>query len=140
MEQKEIVPFEQAVGLKRLGFNGSCNYLYNSTDDVPKPFLCDVGLSQDWNSLYIHETNRHLMSAPTFSQVFNWFRINYQLPSWVYTSDNKKFYYSILKNKRFMMSDFYVITKTKNPVRPYNTYEEAELACLMKLIKIIENK
>ena len=78
MIENEIIPFEVAVALKFLGFNEPCHYLYNTTDDNPKPFPCDVsGLSQDWNSLYVGETNKHLISAPSREQGFLWLKNNY---------------------------------------------------------------
>ena len=48
----------------------------------------------------------------------------------VYTSDNKKFWYSITSEGRFYISDG----------KHYKSFEEAELACLLKLIEVVKTK
>ena len=63
------------------------------------------------------------------SAAFRWFREKYNLTSWVYNSDVDKFFYTILQNGR--------IIKAHNSVA---IYEEAELACLQKLIQIIKDE
>lgn len=125
--EKVFVSYEIALELKELGFNEPCFGYYDCERDFQ--FLPNKSKFLECE-----------FAAPTFSQVFTLFREKYQLPSWIYTSDNIKFYYSILKNKRFMVSDYYVVTKTKAPAKPYETYEEAQLACLLKLIEILKNK
>jgi hypothetical protein len=127
---KEFIPYEQALELKELGFDEPCfgkiyadggseqlSYPYKNSDQIGKITSC---------------------SAPLYQQVFRWFREKYQLSSWIYTSYDEKFYYSILKDKRFMISEFYTVTKIKIPNKIYNTYEESELACLNKLIRIVK--
>ena len=58
------------------------------------------------------------ISAPTFSQAFRWFREKYDLFIAIVHYENG---YSI------------------NDLRRFETYEEAELACLRKLIEIVKN-
>ena len=122
-----FVSYEIAFELKQLGFDEPCFGYFDCERDFQ--FLPNKSKFLECE-----------FAAPTFSQVFTWFRENFELVSWIYTSDNIKFYYSILKNKRFMVSDYYVVTKTKSPAKPYDTYEEAELACLLKLIEVLKNK
>lgn len=131
--EKEFVPCELAMKLKALGFNRPCLFLYNSSDDTPKPFLASPPEPMDWNTLYVVRTNDHLLSAPTFSQAFRWFRDDHRLDSFCrqLTSDGTS-YYRINKlepDERIKgYSDF---TKT---------YEDAELKCLAKLIQMVEGK
>jgi len=61
--------------------------------------------------------------------VFRWFREKYELTSWIYNSHMDKFYYTILQNGKIVKSHNSTIT-----------YEEAELACVVKLIEIVKEK
>jgi hypothetical protein len=121
MEQKDFIPFQQALELKELGFDEPCGYLYNSSDDNPKPYPCDtLGLSQDWNTLYRKDTNNHLLSAPLYQQVFRWFREKYGV---------------YFHQKKFDENKWWVEWgEWSSPV--FETYEEAELECVKKLIEI----
>jgi len=64
-------------------------------------------------------------SAPLYQQAFRWFREKYGLHNYVY--------------KNVAGADFwgYYTWKTGG-TSPYNSYEEAELACLEKLIEIVK--
>lgn len=127
-KQKEFVSYEMALALKELGFNEPCfTYYYN--------ICCKLrtDISVNINDGWIYTGNIGTTLAPTFYQAFRFFREKHKLPSWVYTSTNDKFYFGILKDSRFL------IDGTK-PYDMYETYEEAELACLQKLIEILKNK
>ena len=127
--KREFVPYELALKLKELGFDEPCLFLYNSTDDDPKPFLASPPEAMDWNTLYIEKTNKHLMSAPTFSQCFRWFREKYDI---IHNID------------RIFKDEFgYIITPgDKQPINAFNfnSHEEAEIACLEYLIELVESK
>lgn len=103
--EKEFVPYEEALELKELGFDEECMFSYKKT-------LLQVELA-----------------APLYQQAFRWFREKHQLPSWVYTSNNQEYWYSVLKDGRMIVRDY----------NPFKSYEEAELACLKELIKIVKN-
>jgi hypothetical protein len=113
--EKEFVSYEMALELKELGFDEPCYDNYNI-----------------YGKLWGLRLNKQVKIkgaclAPTFSQAFKFFREKHKLPSWVYTSDNEKFYYGILRDTRFLIDGN----------KPYETYEEAELACLIKLIEVV---
>jgi hypothetical protein len=77
------------------------------------------------------------IDAPTYSQAFRWFRENYELDSEIYMNHEYgvKFYtYLVLKLEKSIVSH-----KSGYAVKQ-NTYEEAELECLKKLIEIVKNK
>ena len=140
--EKEFIPYEQALDLKELGFDEPCFYQYvrdfdNYGELIPITSETNHPILRN-NQQVSHCSGGDCFAAPLYQQVFRWFREKYQLSSWIYTSDDKKFYYSILKNKRFMISEFYTVTKIKIPNKIYNTYEESELACLNKLIRIVK--
>ena len=134
--ENEFIPFQQALELKELGFDEECLFAYYGKSDLSNFKESDYELCGDRHNSSFKEDGR--VSAPLYQQVFRWFREKYQLSSWIYTSYDEKFYYSILKDKRFMISEFYTVTKIKIPNKIYNTYEESELACLNKLIRIVK--
>ena len=114
--EKEIVPYEEAVELEELGFNEPCFATY----DEDRNFEL-----QDF--LQTYETfPSHIVAAPTFSQAFRWFREKYELSSWIYNSYMDKYFYTVLENGKIVKAN-----------EPSTTYEEAELACLKKLIEIV---
>jgi hypothetical protein len=115
----EFIPYEQALTLKELGFDKPCFGYWKS-----KNWLIQEKTRTDG---YTHADQE--CPAPIYQQAFKWFREKYNLSSWIYNSDMTKFFYTILQNGR--------IVKSHNSS---TTYEEAELACLIKLIEIVKNK
>jgi hypothetical protein len=128
---KEFIPYEQALALKELGFNEPCIAFYtqNAYGDGKK--LQWFRKPNDCNSDYV------FISAPLYQQAFRWFRENYELDSEIYMNHEYgvKFYtYLVLKLEKSIVSH-----KSGYAVKQ-NTYEEAELECLKKLIEIVKNK
>ena len=117
--EKEFIPYEQALELKHLGFE------YISTifayDQSRKLYTRD-GIPHDFNI-------RGLLSAPTFSQVFRWFRDKYDLMFPINKDDIGQYYFSIPNSDRLLDTKCYCST----------SYEEAELECLKKLIEIVKD-
>jgi hypothetical protein len=116
--EKQFIPYKQALALKELGFDEPC--------------LCS------WN-FYTNELNfnaqpstfssEDVIQLPTFSQVFRWFREKYKL-SGLIEIGNQEYSFIIFDEEK----DSRKITSSMN-----GTYEEAELACLIKLIEIVKN-
>jgi len=132
---KECIPYQQALELKELGFNLECGYLYNTTDDNHLPFPCDEpGMCKDWNTLYTHNTNKHLLSAPLYQQVFRWFREEHDLRVRSY----------VFKNDSDVITECFEIFKCYREFNEtiwrgfHSTYEKAELASISKLIELIK--
>ena len=115
--KKEFVPYEQALELEQLGFNEPCFAVYSEFDKT-----------RVYEEQFIVEGLK--VPAPTFSQSFRWFREKYLLDSWIYCSDENKGYFAIIVCCKRLV--FYNENKS--------TYEEAELACLIKLIDIVKSK
>ena len=121
--EKEFVPYEQALALKELGFDEKCGACYY------KKFDNAIGyhkVYRDFNFVQL------TVSAPTFSQAFRFFREKYGL------------HYIICKN---IQMDGYgyrevilipYMEENKNTI--FKTYEEAELACIRKLIEIAKEQ
>ena len=118
---KEFVPYEPSLRLKALGFDEPC-------------FATWSGETLDM-SLQI-PSDDYFTNAPTFSQAFRFFREKYNLfHSTNYQDDNSGpgcFDYEIL-NKRGK-------TQVEDDGSEFKTYEEAELACLIRLIEIVEKE
>jgi len=113
--EKEFVTYEQALALKELGFN--------------KPYLANYLFNKE---LYISFLNNELnVPAPLKQQVFTWFRDKYSIWSFTYPSAyGKDWKYHIQK-----WSDLEKWGEVWEG-NSYNTYEEAESACINKLIEI----
>jgi antitoxin component YwqK of YwqJK toxin-antitoxin module len=79
-----------------------------------------------------------LALAPTFSQAFRWFREKYVLLGFIEPAngyeDKSLFAFYICDDEQNIVDDSHSYSKDSS--LHFNTYEEAELACLKKLIKI----
>jgi hypothetical protein len=117
---KDFVPHQEALELKELGFDEPCFGKY----DIYGVFD---------HKLFYHnhdvETEYVGCSAPLYQQAFRWFREKYNLFGQV--NIHTYFIYKISNDKFEMIKQYDKLT---------NTYEEAELACLKKLIQIVKNK
>jgi hypothetical protein len=127
---KEFVPYKESIELKELGFNEPCFAFYQIEYSESRPTMVDddnqyrlTGYRTCNNS----EIPEHYTSAPTFSQVFDWFRIKHNLLSWIYSSTNIEYWYTIIGDGRFVKSH-----------DGETTYEGAKLECLRQLIKIVK--
>lgn len=127
---KEFVSYEQALALKELGFDEPCFAYYD---------VCD-GYAKGYSFCYSNVGSQDLelgCLAPLYSQVFRWFRENHNLYSHVRES------YSFDKILEFVsqINGSYVNHGIYDkPVNRFETYEEAELACLIKLIELVKQK
>jgi hypothetical protein len=136
---KEFIPYEQALALKELGFDEPCFATYNTDKKVsrnPSHNMEDLpieGQPYYWNNSKIH---KDVVTAPLYQQAFRWFREKYNLDSFV-----KHLYKSTIKVGYYFGIDEYKGIQFQMGLDAwYNTYEEAELACLIKLIEIVKNK
>ena len=127
--EKEFIPYEQALAFKELGFDEPCFafYLINNRFNLFENCKWEERTNSGFIDLF--EVKDSCCVAPTFSQAFRWFREKYDFESWVYKSRDRAYFYSVLKDNRYL-----------NPSYEYSTYEEAELECLKKLIEIVKNK
>ena len=127
----EFVPYIESLELKQIGFDELC---YGWYDGEYKDI---INYDRTRNSCgWLNDIS---CSSPTFSQCFRFFREKHNLfSSEVYDRglNNGKipiihsYSFRILNLNNF--EDFYG--------NVFKTYEEAELACLRKLISIIKNK
>ena len=139
--EKEFCTYEQAVALKELGFNESCFGYYIETKEwIPASY------SQKGT---IYPSNLDLMkewvSAPLYQQAFRWFRDKHNLYSTINLDSYKEPYSLKVTIKHLDDTNTFV----DKEYYPYNNgigdidnkkYEEAESACLDKLIENCKNK
>lgn len=119
--QKEFIPYEQALELKKLGFEEPCFGAWAENElfipEKQKPSVQSLSNNQ--------------CLSPLYQQAFRFFREKYNYNCFIVSSPTgRQFYYY-----REDMSD------RRNDSEPemtgkYNTYEEAENACLLKLIEL----
>ena len=118
--EKEFIPYEQALALKELGFD----------DEVLKVYDINSSKSELYNYGEVLTGDDELY-APLYQQAFKWFREKYQLHSTITSISQVSWQWHITKPSeslgKMYEEDFY-------------TYEEAEQACLDKLIEICKNK
>ena len=116
---KDFAPYEQALALKELGFDEPCLGNYFHTKEL-KIYGGDI--------LRIKNSDMGTVTAPTFSQAFRWFREKYDLGHMINGIGHESF----IMNIAGVLHIFNAFE--------FNTYEEAELACLEKLLEIVESK
>jgi hypothetical protein len=122
--QKEFVPYELVLKLKELGFDEECfcNWEESWSPEPEDEIRMVLTTDQTW-------LRPGWIRAPTFSQAFRWFReehdLHYQLVPF-------------FSDKESHAVDYYLAIAQHRPPIQVNTFEEAELACLDKLIEILE--
>ena len=128
MLEKDFVPYEEALALKELGFDEPCFGVFPDGSKLVKI----NGEPRNWNDNVI---NGETTSAPTFSQAFRWFRDKHGLVSWIsFRIDLKKkylWYITDVKNIATRDGDYIFDILIES-------YEDAELACLKKLIVLLK--
>ena len=117
---KEFVPYEQALELKELGFDEPCLGWYQDNT-----LRLDINSNQ---SIKFHEhlgRFKECFLAPTFSQAFRWFREKHDKLGCIKKANDRNRFVYLVNDIVFAF---------------YDTYEDAEIACLIKLIEIVKNK
>jgi hypothetical protein len=131
--KKEFIPYEQALELKELGFDEPCICRYCVVTKWEEPTgeillqLLDCELSE-----------RNLVKAPLYQQAFRWFREKYNLNGILNHYPNTKLWDFSVHDLTWSGKEFIEHVKKEDRSVKYSTYEEAELACLKKLIKIVK--
>ena len=125
MLEKEFVPYEEALALKELGFDEKCfcNWEESWSPEPKHEIRMVLTTDQTW-------LRPGWICAPTYSQAFRWFREKHSLHSnvkCINTTYNNHFRFEIESN-----------SETLYCRNLFDTHEEAELACLRKLIEIVK--
>jgi hypothetical protein len=132
---KDFTSYQQALKLKELGFNEQCVAFFQKEYHEVTPVMVDDNDQYrltGWRTCKNSEIPEHYTAAPTFSQAFRFFREKYSL---YHTIDKQGYwFFEIKKDEGF--GDLTEVIVSYD----YNSYEEAELACIDKLIEIVETK
>ena len=119
--QKEFIPYERALRLKALGYNKPSLGYFDDTGWLEIKVIR--------SSLFVEKVDDCCL-APTFPQAFRWFREKYDMAHQVT--------YAGAKGRYNAFTDDWVYDSS-GELKEFS-YEEAELACLDKLIEIVESK
>lgn len=149
--EKEFVPYQESLELKELGFDEPCFAMWQKNK---KLWFCDKNKwitnfvnHPDKDTLELHiKTFPHNIilidgeyklvscvnfTAPTFQQAFRFFRVKYKIGTWIHH------YFDV--DKGDYIYSWVITLPHKDDGFVYDTYEEAELACLRKLIEILKD-
>lgn len=118
--EKEFIPYELALELKQVGFDEPC---WGSYYHAGKKFELGEWLTH----------GEYTVLAPTYSQAFRFFREK-GIVNEIHSDFDKMLGYNRGYIPVVQFIEFY------NNGDCYETYEEAELACLKKLIEIANDK
>ena len=132
--KNEFTPYDRALKLKELGFDEPCFCYYYTLNGKDWKFADNHKYHEIDDQLVIGAN--FTLLAPLFQQAFRWFREKYGI---MHRLTSYAFGYQIhLDNTADF--DFEFVDRRYDSGIDYKTYEEAELACLDKLIEIVESK
>ena len=136
--EKEFVPYELALRMKTLGFNENCFRVGNPNGVIFWRFMDVAGVEGVGIDDILLEKFDKLwwVEIPTYSQAFRWFREKHNIDGLLHKTAEGSYYFWITECEYENYNHY----KYYNQMVYFNTYEEAELACLQKLIEIIESK
>lgn len=127
--EKEFIPYEQALSLKELGFDEKCISVYLTHSKQPYPIYRP----------YTNNENTDEVLRPTFSQAFRFFREKYKLYHEIRIGhDEDKLWWNYYIYKIELGYDYEPINDDNES--GVDTYDEAELKSLKKLIEIVKQK
>jgi hypothetical protein len=120
--EKEFVPYKQSLELKNLGFDGLTNAWRQHGEGVYGDVIGRYDYYNRKGDLYT--------ALPTFSQAFRFFRQKHNLYGFITPAEKK--------DTKLRFSFHIVDNWDVNEI--FDTYKEAELACLNRLIEIVKSK
>lgn len=134
---KEFTKYEQALALKEIGFNEPCLARHIIMTEWEKP-TGEIILQM----VDCLNSDRYLVKAPLYQQAFRWFRENKNISGEVYSEDfggcvEYSFHIRDLYTEEEIFDNFFGTGVSYSGT--FKTYEEAEQACLDKLIEIVKN-
>jgi hypothetical protein len=122
--EKEFATYEQALALKELGFD----------DDVLAWYDAENKLLNTGSLWQLFKNDDDFVLAPLKQQVFRWFREKHEwyanLSSWIH-EEEIGIYHEF---------EIYGTPNSAHGSIPFKTYEEAENACIDKLIEICKQQ
>lgn len=145
MEKEDFVPYQEALALKKLAFNVGCIGRYWNSDRNPLQVVQQLSDNFNFKTITNDKTSKSKIAntnidfytaAPTYRQVFKWFRITHKYHGEIIWDHSEViWYYAISK-----IGDLDFKHISSYPKNVYGSFEEAELECVKKLIEIIKNE
>jgi len=136
--EKEFIQYQQALQLKELGFDESCfGFFVDGELRGINLGLEELGGKEpyyqrfDFHTISNHDIdnpNKIVVTAPLYQQAFRWFREKYNFYNQIHKGYGWEGIVRNSSNGDILWND-----------GTYNSTEEAELACLIKLIEIVKN-
>lgn len=125
-----FAPYELALKLKEIGFNGECLGKWVKYNKYDKLELYPVSQNFFKGPEFATVRNEHITdicysSAPLWDQAFSWFREKCNLGYSIHPVTLESFVTNINNADLILLGDF-------------KTYEEARLECLKKLIELCQ--
>jgi hypothetical protein len=123
--EKNFIPYEQALELRQLGFKEECLGVWQNLKSGK-----NLVINEEYDRIFDVPVLGADIGAPLYQQAFRWFREKHDLlPTFELLSTGW---------------DYVIYSDIPEEVDyndgPWNTYEEAELACLRKLIELVKQK
>ena len=130
MKNKDFIPYQESLELKKLGFDEPCFFAF---DNCSTPMRCSDLRTNEQKFNGVNYNSSSYTSQPSYPQAFRWFREKHNIVFYVNMVRCDNFYFVIhLKiDDNFNPEDLFISEHFKN-------HEEAELDCLKKLIEIIK--
>ena len=122
---KDFTLYPEAFELKQLGFDEPCFAWYHLGDTL----LSDITMGYEKTDfLYTQDDMEETQcTAPTYSQAFRWFRDNGKVA---------EIFSQLLPSNKYKWG--FKIQGIEGVTDGFFTYEEAELACLREMIKLVK--
>ena len=117
---EHFLNYKQALAVKKLGFNESCFALY--APPCKSIFLQNYGLLRA----------KEQILAPLKQQFFKWVREKYKISGTAQYFTGGYYCYTI--------NDMKDTEKSNRLFTEFETYEQAEEACIDKIIELLKNK
>jgi hypothetical protein len=141
---KDFIPYSEALELKQLGFDEVCIYHYKKNNEGEHSSHPTFEMLTPFGKN--HNILESRVSAPSYSQAFRFFREKYDLDYSLLPESSSGHRlstrtFNIVIYKYYMnMNVQSEIVRIDGKIVRYNKREEAELACLKKLIEIVNEQ
>jgi hypothetical protein len=135
--KNQFIPYELSLELKKLEFDEPCIAWYNQNGELLSDLIIGYE-SEDFFYVKDDMDKEGDAIAPTFSQVFRWFRENYIIFGTINVDQTMepKFCYSITRYEPMQFLEHWDTVVYNSDL--FYTYEEAEVECIKELIKVVK--
>lgn len=154
---KEFIPYEEALALNELGYRDYSNFevtaFYQKVESHKLEYMKflksnpifisqgvwlrgTVGEEPGITEVGFKEEHLDCVLAPLYQQAFRWFRNKYKKQAEILWAGDMDYF--VYKIGNFKYADY--IFSDREFKAYFETYEDAELACLRKLIELVKKE